>query len=247
MGTCCTGKRLPIEEETCATREPAHRQGRRSRAAGSAARSSTTTSRSTPQAAALVFPTGLLPDGQPDGRADRLAGDLRRRLFRPADRRGRAGAWGDRHGRKNVLVFAMFLMGMSTFAGRRCCPPTRRSALLAPLLLVLLRLVQGFAVAGELGGASAMIVEHSPVGRRGFFASFALQGTQAGLDPGHRRASSRSPPPARRGVPDLGLAHPVPAQRLRDPGRLPHPPPGRRDARRSPRQADTRRPSAGCR
>ena len=45
---------------------------------------------------------------------------------------------------------------------------------------MLLRLVQGFAVAGELGGASAMIVEHAPFGRRGYYASFALQGTQAG-------------------------------------------------------------------
>ena len=44
----------------------------------------------------------------------------------------------------------------------------------------MLRVVQGFAVAGELGGASAMIVEHSPDARRGFFASFSLQGTQAG-------------------------------------------------------------------
>jgi MFS family permease len=45
---------------------------------------------------------------------------------------------------------------------------------------VSLRLIQGFAVAGELGGASAMIVEHSPDARRGFFASFSLQGTQFG-------------------------------------------------------------------
>ena len=52
--------------------------------------------------------------------------------------------------------------------------------ILAPILLVILRVVQGFAVAGELGGASAMIVEHSPDARRGFFASFSLQGTQAG-------------------------------------------------------------------
>ena len=52
--------------------------------------------------------------------------------------------------------------------------------MLAPILLVVLRLVQGFAVAGELGGASAMIVEHAPDARRGFFASFSLQGTQAG-------------------------------------------------------------------
>jgi MFS family permease len=45
---------------------------------------------------------------------------------------------------------------------------------------VVLRLIQGFAVGGEIAGASAMIVEHSPFGRRGYFGSFTLQGVQAG-------------------------------------------------------------------
>src|SRR6187551_2208012 len=89
------------------------------------------------------------------------------------------GHWGDRHGRKNVLVLAMLLMGVSTFAVA-LLPTYGQVGILAPVLLVLLRLVQGFAVAGELGGASAMIVEHAPFGRRGYYASFALQGTQAG-------------------------------------------------------------------
>ncbi len=48
------------------------------------------------------------------------------------------------------------------------------------MLLVVLRLIQGFAVAGEISGASSMILEHAPFGRRGFFASFTLQGVQAG-------------------------------------------------------------------
>jgi len=48
------------------------------------------------------------------------------------------------------------------------------------VLLVLLRLIQGFAVAGEISGASSMILEHAPFGRRGYFASFTLQGVQAG-------------------------------------------------------------------
>ncbi|MGC3995277.1 MAG: MFS transporter [Propionicimonas sp.] len=89
------------------------------------------------------------------------------------------GAWGDRHGRKNVLVLAMLLMGFSTFAVG-LLPTYAQVGVLAPVLLVLLRLVQGFAVAGELGGSNAMIVEHAPDARRGFFASFSLQGTQAG-------------------------------------------------------------------
>ena len=48
------------------------------------------------------------------------------------------------------------------------------------MLLVILRLIQGFAVAGEISGASSMILEHAPFGRRGYFASFTLQGVQAG-------------------------------------------------------------------
>mgnify|MGYP000087070070 CR=1 FL=1 len=52
--------------------------------------------------------------------------------------------------------------------------------LLAPTLLVILRLIQGFAVAGEISGASSMILEHAPFGRRGFYSSFTLQGVQAG-------------------------------------------------------------------
>jgi MFS family permease len=89
------------------------------------------------------------------------------------------GAYGDKHGRKNVLVLAMLLMGFATFAVG-LLPTYGQVGILAPVLLVILRLVQGFAVAGELGGASAMIVEHSPDARRGFFASFSLQGTQVG-------------------------------------------------------------------
>jgi MFS family permease len=52
--------------------------------------------------------------------------------------------------------------------------------MLAPVLLVLFRLIQGFAVAGEISGASSMILEHAPFGRRGYYASFSLQGVQAG-------------------------------------------------------------------
>jgi MFS family permease len=98
--------------------------------------------------------------------------------------RDRSARWfsaigGDKHGRKNVLVLAMLLMGTSTFAVG-LLPTYAQVGILAPLLLVLLRIVQGFAVAGELGGAGAMIVEHAPFGRRGFYTSFSLQGTQAG-------------------------------------------------------------------
>ena len=131
------------------------------------------------QAAALVFPQVFFPKGDP---AVALIASLATYavgyLARPVGAFF-LGHWGDRHGRKNVLVLAMLLMGVSTFAVA-LLPTYAQVGVLAPVLLVLLRLVQGFAVAGELGGAGAMIVEHAPFGRRGYYASFALQGTQAG-------------------------------------------------------------------
>src|SRR5438309_5224188 len=89
------------------------------------------------------------------------------------------GHWGDTHGRKTVLIVCMFLMGASTMAVG-ILPTYQQVGVLAPVLLVVLRLIQGFAVAGEISGASSMILEHAPFGRRGFFASFTLQGVQAG-------------------------------------------------------------------
>jgi MFS family permease len=89
------------------------------------------------------------------------------------------GHWGDTHGRKNVLLMCLFLMGFSTMAVG-LLPTYADVGVLAPVLLVVLRLIQGFAVAGEISGASSMILEHAPFGRRGFFASFTLQGVQAG-------------------------------------------------------------------
>ena len=89
------------------------------------------------------------------------------------------GYWGDKHGRKNVLVLCMLLIGFSTFCVA-LLPTYDQVGILAPILLVVLRLIQGFAVGGEIAGASAMIIEHSPFGRRGFYGSFTLQGVQAG-------------------------------------------------------------------
>jgi MFS family permease len=89
------------------------------------------------------------------------------------------GHLGDTHGRKTVLLVCMFIMGFSTMAVG-LLPTYSQVGLLAPALLVILRLIQGFAVAGEISGASSMILEHAPFGRRGFFASFSLQGVQAG-------------------------------------------------------------------
>lgn len=131
------------------------------------------------QAAALVFPAVFFPtENATVAIISSLATYAVGYVARPVGAIV-LGSYGDRHGRKKVLVFAMLLMGVSTFAVG-LLPTYGQVGVLAPALLVLLRLIQGFAVAGELGGASAMIVEHAPDERRGFFASFSLQGTQFG-------------------------------------------------------------------
>ena len=89
------------------------------------------------------------------------------------------GHWGDTHGRKQVLVGCMILMGVSTMAVG-LLPTYEQAGVLAPTLLVVLRLIQGFAVAGEISGSSSMILEHAPFGHRGLYSSFTLQGVQAG-------------------------------------------------------------------
>ncbi len=89
------------------------------------------------------------------------------------------GNHGDRKGRKNVLVFTLLLMGVATF-GVGLLPTYAQVGIWAPVFLVILRLVQGFAVAGELGGSNALVVESAPDAKRGFFASFSLQGSQVG-------------------------------------------------------------------
>ena len=94
-------------------------------------------------------------------------------------RLGVLGHWGDTRGRKHVLILCMFLMGISTMAVG-LLPTYQQVGMLAPTLLVIFRLIQGFAVAGEISGASSMILEPVPFGRRAFYSSSTLQGVQAG-------------------------------------------------------------------
>ncbi len=130
-------------------------------------------------AAALIFPQIFFPHGDPKTAIiASLATYGVGYIARPIGAFF-LGHWGDTHGRKQVLILCMFLMGFSTMAVG-LLPTYDQVGLLAPALLVLLRLIQGFAVAGEISGASSMILEHAPFGRRGFFASFTLQGVQAG-------------------------------------------------------------------
>ena len=131
------------------------------------------------QAAALVFPDIFFEEGHPQmAIVSSLALFGVGYVARPLGAFF-LGHWGDTHGRKNVLVLCMLLMGGSTFLVG-ILPTYQMIGIWAPFLLVVLRLVQGFAVGGEISGASAMIVEHAPFGRRGYYASFTLQGVQAG-------------------------------------------------------------------
>ena len=130
-------------------------------------------------AASLVFPQIFFPSGNPTvaivaSLATYGVGYVARPIGAFV-----LGHLGDTHGRKTVLLVCMFIMGLSTMAVG-VLPTYSQVGVLAPTLLVILRLIQGFAVAGEISGASSMILEHAPFGRRGFFASFSLQGVQAG-------------------------------------------------------------------
>ncbi|MFX1671808.1 MFS transporter [Paraburkholderia sp. A2WS-5] len=90
------------------------------------------------------------------------------------------GHLGDRIGRKKALMTTLMMMGVATVCVG-LLPSYAKVGMLAPVLLVLLRVVQGVAVGGEWGGAVLMAGEHAPAGRRNFFASFAQLGSPAGL------------------------------------------------------------------
>ena len=90
------------------------------------------------------------------------------------------GHYGDRIGRKSMLIFTLLLMGIAT-ALIGCLPTYASIGIWAPVLLIVLRLAQGFAVGGEWGGAVLMAVEHAPSTRRGFYGSWPQIGVPAGL------------------------------------------------------------------
>jgi MFS transporter, MHS family, shikimate and dehydroshikimate transport protein len=90
------------------------------------------------------------------------------------------GHIGDRAGRRTALVATLLLMGVATFL-IGVLPTYAAIGLWAPAILVVLRLAQGLAAGGELGGASALAVESAPPGRRGFFGAFAMSGSSAGI------------------------------------------------------------------
>lgn len=90
------------------------------------------------------------------------------------------GHYGDRLGRKTMLVVSLFVMGLATFL-IGLLPTYAAIGATAAVLLVTLRFVQGFALGGEWGGAVLMAVEHAPRDRRGFYGSFPQTGVSLGL------------------------------------------------------------------
>ncbi|WP_329185112.1 MFS transporter [Streptomyces sp. NBC_01428] len=130
-------------------------------------------------AAALIFPKVFFDDSDP---ADATLLSLATFGVAYAARPVGAlflGHFGDRVGRKKIMVFTLILMGLSTFL-IGCLPTRDQVGGLAPVLLVLCRVLQGISAAGEQASANSMTLEHAPPGRRGFFTSFTLSGTQGG-------------------------------------------------------------------
>ncbi|UOQ87922.1 MHS family MFS transporter [Agromyces endophyticus] len=91
-----------------------------------------------------------------------------------------AGRLGDKLGRKKMLVFTLVMMGLST-ALIGVLPTYAAIGIAAPILLILLRILQGFSAGGEWGGAALMAVEHAPNAKRGFFGAFPQIGVPVGM------------------------------------------------------------------
>ena len=90
------------------------------------------------------------------------------------------GHFGDRIGRKPLLVLTLTMMGAVTFL-IGLVPSYATIGVASPLIVVVLRLTQGFAMGGEWGGAVLMAFEYAPPERRGFYASFPQIGFAIGL------------------------------------------------------------------
>ena len=90
------------------------------------------------------------------------------------------GHFGDRVGRKATLIWTLMIVGLSTFL-IGLLPTYAEVGVLAPILLVTLRLIQGFGLGGEYGGAALMTIESSPQARRGFMGSLPQAAASAGI------------------------------------------------------------------
>ncbi len=131
-------------------------------------------------AAAIVFPTVFFPEGvSPFVALIASFSTFAVGFFARPVGAAVFGHFGDRIGRKRMFVIALMLMGgATTLIG--LLPPYQLIGNLAPLLLVALRFVQGFALGGQWGGAVLIILENAPDDRRGWYGSFAQAGAPIG-------------------------------------------------------------------
>src|SRR5687767_10099208 len=90
------------------------------------------------------------------------------------------GRLGDLIGRKYTFLLTLVLMGGSTFL-IGCVPNYKTIGIAAPLLVLMLRLIQGLALGGEYGGAATYVAEHAPKGKRGFYTSWIQTTATLGL------------------------------------------------------------------
>jgi MHS family shikimate/dehydroshikimate transporter-like MFS transporter len=131
-------------------------------------------------AAALVFNTLFFPNVDPlTGTLAALGTYAAGFIARPV---GGAifGHYGDRIGRKAMLMLTMAIMALGTFAVG-ILPTYEQIGIWAPILLITLRVIQGVGLGGEWGGASLMVLEHAPSRWRGFFGSLVQIGFPLGL------------------------------------------------------------------
>ncbi|HLU59554.1 MAG TPA: MFS transporter [Pseudonocardia sp.] len=131
-------------------------------------------------AAALVFNALFFPESDPTiGTITAFATFGVGFVFRPLG--GILfGHIGDRIGRRATLILTTLVMGLSTgFIG--LLPTYGTIGIWAPVLLVLLRVLQGLGAGAEFGGASTLLAEHAPAHRRGYYCSYAQTGVQVGL------------------------------------------------------------------
>ncbi|MEK8069594.1 MFS transporter [Rhodococcoides navarretei] len=91
-----------------------------------------------------------------------------------------AGYFGDKFGRKKVLIATLTLMGAAT-VGMGLLPTYATIGIWAPIILIVLRILQGFSTGGEWGGAALMAVEHAPKGKRGIYGAATQMGVPLGM------------------------------------------------------------------
>jgi metabolite-proton symporter len=131
-------------------------------------------------AAALVFPTVFFPHLSPATATIASMGTFATAfLSRPL---GAAffGHFGDRLGRKKTLVATLLIMALSTVTVG-LVPSTTAIGVAAPLILIVLRLLQGFALGGEWAGSALLSAEHAPAAKRGFYGMFTVLGADTAL------------------------------------------------------------------